>query len=131
MLALVAGFFLVSYLLAPGAIYRLAFSFYIPSKRFQRSRTEEIIFSVFAVLLPFLGTWLLLCHTPVGTHPHLHSTPPKSEAYRQVFQSLLSAESIKICHLALVILFRRGSAEWSDSHSVRQLRREEPFEMVL
>lgn len=94
MLALVAGFLLVCYLLAPGAIYRLAFSFFIPSKRFQRNRTEEIIFSVFAVLFPFLVTWGLLCHTRVGAYPHLHSMPTKTEAYRQVFQSLLSSASV-------------------------------------
>jgi hypothetical protein len=95
MLALVAGFFLVCYLLAPGAIYRLAFSFFIPSKRFQRNRTEEIIFSVFAVLFPFLITWGLLGHTRLGTYPLLHSMPSKTEAYRQVFQSLLSSASVK------------------------------------
>lgn len=95
MLALVAGFFLVCYLLAPGAIYRLAFSFFIPSKRFQRSRTEEIVFSVFAVMGPFLLAWAVLCHTKVGTYPHFHSPPLKTEAYRQIFQSLLSSESGK------------------------------------
>lgn len=96
MLALVAGFFLVCYLLAPGAIYRLAFSFFIPSKRFQRNRTEEVIFSVFSVVLPFLVTWCLLCHTQVGMYPRLHSMPLKTDAYRQVIQSLLSSGSTKV-----------------------------------
>ena len=63
MIALIAGFLLVGYLLAPGAIYRQIFSFYIPAKRFQRSRTEEIVFSVLATLLPFAISWLLLLHT--------------------------------------------------------------------
>ena len=72
MLALVAGFFLVCYLLAPGAIYRLAFSFFIPSKRFQRSRTEEIVFSVVAVMGPFLLAWAILCHTKVARDDALH-----------------------------------------------------------
>ena len=66
MIALVAGFLLVAYLLAPGAIYRLAFSFYISSKRFQRTRTEEIVFSVLVTVIPFLLTWILLDNTPLG-----------------------------------------------------------------
>lgn len=90
MLALVAGFVLVAYLLAPGAIYRLAFSFFIPSKRFQRNRTEEVVFSVLAVSIPFLACWILLCHTPVGRLPHFSAEPGKTESYRQVFASLLS-----------------------------------------
>ncbi len=57
MIALVAGFLLVAYLLAPGAIYRLTFSFYISSKRFQRTRTEEIVFSVLVTVIP--SAWRL------------------------------------------------------------------------
>lgn len=90
MLALVAGYALVAYLLAPGAIYRLLFSFFIPSKRFQRNRTEEIVFSVLAVSVPFLACWILLCHTRLGMYPHFSVFPTKSDAYRQVFQSLLT-----------------------------------------
>lgn len=92
MLALVAGFFLVGYLLAPGAIYRSAFSFFIPSKQFQRTRTEEVIFSVLAVFLPFFFACLLLFHTCLGRYPALHSTLTKGQAYKQVLQNLLSSE---------------------------------------
>lgn len=90
MLALVAGYVLVAYLLAPGAIYRLAFSFFIPSKRFQRSRTEEIVFSVLAVIMPLIACWGLLFHTPIGVFPHFRAAPAKTEAYREVFQNLLN-----------------------------------------
>lgn len=90
MIAIVAGFVLVAYLLAPGAIYRLAFSFYISSKRFQRTRTEEVVFSVLVTLIPFLLSWILLLHTPIGGFPVLHSPIGKSEAYRAVLTSLLS-----------------------------------------
>jgi hypothetical protein len=90
LIALVAGFLLVAYLLAPGAIYRLAFSFYISSKRFQRTRTEEIVFSVLVTVIPFLLTWILLDHTPVGGHPAIHSSIGKREAYRSILSSLLS-----------------------------------------
>jgi hypothetical protein len=90
LIALVAGFLLVAYLLAPGAIYRLTFSFYISSKRFQRTRTEEIVFSVLATLIPFLITWILLLHTPLGRYPAIQGSIGKREAYRSIFSSLLS-----------------------------------------
>ena len=91
MIAIVAGFVLVAYLLAPGAIYRLAFSFYISSKRFQRTRTEEIVFSVLVTLIPFFLAWILLLHTPLGGYPAIHNPLGKREAYRLVLSSLLSA----------------------------------------
>ena len=90
MIALVAGFLLVAYLLAPGAIYRLTFSFYISSKRFQRTRTEEIVFSVVVTIIPILLTWILLLHTPLGSVPAIHSPIGKREAYRAILSSLLS-----------------------------------------
>jgi hypothetical protein len=93
LIALVAGFLLVAYLLAPGAIYRLTFSSYISSKRFQRTRTEEIVFSVLVTVVPFLLTWLLLDHTPLGSYPAIHSSIDKREAYRSIFSSLLSDTS--------------------------------------
>ena len=90
MIAIVAGFVLVAYLLAPGAIYRLTFSFYISSKRFQRTRTEEVVFSVLVTLVPFFLTWLLLLHTPIGSYPAIHNAVGKREAYRDILSSLLS-----------------------------------------
>ncbi len=90
MIAIVAGFLLVAYLLAPGAIYRLTFSFYISSKRFQRTRTEEVLFSVLVTLIPFVLTWILLLHTPLGTYPAIHTPIAKREAYRAILSSLLS-----------------------------------------
>jgi hypothetical protein len=93
LIALVAGFLLVAYLLAPGAIYRLTFSFYISSKRFQRTRTEEIVFSVLVTIIPFLLTWILLDHTPLGSYPAIHNPIDKREAYRSIFSSLLSDTS--------------------------------------
>ena len=93
MIALVAGFLLVAYLLAPGAIYRLTFSFYISSKRFQRTRTEEIVFSVLVTLIPFLLTWILLLHTPLGSYPAIHGAIGKREAYSAILSSLLTDAS--------------------------------------
>ncbi len=99
MSALVASFLLIGYLLAPGIIYRLAFSAYIPAKRYQRSRTEEIVFSLLVTLLPFLLAWLLL-HTPLGHLNPLVNGPPKQEAYQTIFRSLLPGPDLAKDRLA-------------------------------
>ena len=111
MIALVAGFVLVAYLLAPGAIYRLTFSFYISSKRFQRTRTEEVVFSVLVTLIPFFFTWILLLHTPLGDYPAIHDTIGKREAYRAILSSLLS-DSAKGTP-TLIAAYLRAAAEQS------------------
>jgi hypothetical protein len=111
LIALVAGFVLVAYLLAPGAIYRLTFSFYISSKRFQRTRTEEVVFSVLVTLIPFFFTWILLLHTPLGDYPAIHGTIGKREAYRAILSSLLS-DSAKGTP-TLIAAYLRAAAEQS------------------
>jgi hypothetical protein len=111
LIALVAGFLLVAYLLAPGAIYRLTFSFYISSKRFQRTRTEEIVFSVLVTVIPFLLTWILLDHTPLGGYPAIHSSIGKREAYRSILSSLLSDNTHG--SPTLITAYLRAAAEQS------------------
>ena len=93
MIALVTGFFLVAYLLATGAIYRLAFGFYLPSKRFQRTRTEEVMFSVLVTLTPFVLAWALLLHTPLGRFPAFsgpQARSTKADAYRILTDALVA-----------------------------------------
>ena len=109
MIALVAGFLLVAYLLAPGAIYRLTFSFYISSKRFQRTRTEEIVFSVLVTLIPFFLTWILLLHTPIGGYPAIQNTIGKREAYSAILSSLVS--DVTHGSPALISAYLRATAE--------------------
>jgi hypothetical protein len=111
LIALVAGFLLVAYLLAPGAIYRLTFSFYISSKRFQRTRTEEVVFSVLVTVIPFLLTWILLDHTPLGSYPAIHSSMSKGEAYRSILSSLLSDKTTESA--TLIAAYLRAAAEQS------------------
>jgi hypothetical protein len=109
LIAIVTGFLLVAYLLAPGAIYRLTFSFYISSKRFQRTRTEEVVFSVLVTLIPFALAWILLLHTPLGDYPSFHSAVGKREAYRTVLSSLLSDTTHG--SPALISAYLRAAAE--------------------
>jgi len=94
MSALVAGFLLIGYLLAPGVIYRLFFSAYIPARRYQRTRTEEVVFSLLVTMLPFLLSWILLVHTPLGNLPTFSIGSTKAEAYRAVFRSLLPGSDL-------------------------------------
>jgi hypothetical protein len=93
MTALVAGFLLIGYLLAPGVVYRLAFSSYIPAKRYQRTRTEEVVFSLLVTVLPFLLSWLLL-HTPIGPLGDLTIGGSKGAAYHAIFESLLPGKDL-------------------------------------
>ena len=94
MIALLTGFLLVAYLLAPGAIYRLIFSFYIPAKRFVRSRTEEVVFSALVTLLPFALSCLLLLGTPLGRTPTLATGGSKRAAYAAVLNSVLPGSDV-------------------------------------
>jgi hypothetical protein len=109
LIALVAGFLLVAYLLAPGAIFRLSFSFYISSKRFQRTRTEEIVFSVLVTLIPFFLAWILLLHTPLGGYPAIESPVGKREAYSAILSSLVS--DVTHSSPALISAYLRATAE--------------------
>ena len=109
MSALVAGFLLIGYLLAPGVIYRLVFSAFIPSKRFQRTRTEEIVFSTLVTVLPFVLTWLLLLHSPLGHALGLRVGGSKPAAYDLILKSLLPGQDIDKAVLANAYL--RGFLE--------------------
>jgi hypothetical protein len=57
--ALIVSYFLLAYLLIPAAIFRTS-SIFIPLKKFQRSRTEEITFAVWISVIPFVGAWILI-----------------------------------------------------------------------
>jgi hypothetical protein len=105
--AIVAGFLLVGYLLGPGAIYRTVFGLLIISKRVQRSRTEEVVFSVAATLIPFALTWVLLCHTPVGRIPQITGEVSKYAAYAEITNALTSEPS----HPAMGAVYVRALKE--------------------
>jgi hypothetical protein len=68
MLALLASFALIAYVLIPGTLYRTVFSFFIPARYFQRTRIDEIRFAVLASALPFFLALLMAStvHHPFG-----------------------------------------------------------------
>ena len=63
MIALVTTYFLVFYILIPGALFRFFTSWFVPLKLFERTKTQEATFAVAVALFPFalslLGVWYL------------------------------------------------------------------------
>jgi hypothetical protein len=63
MIALITTYFLIFYILAPGALFRFFTSWFVPLKLFERTRTQEATFAVAVALLPFalalFGAWYL------------------------------------------------------------------------
>jgi hypothetical protein len=68
-LALLATVLIVAYTIIPGVVFRVAFSFWVPLKAFDRTRTQELAYSVVVCVLPFLASWILVYTTPLGRWP--------------------------------------------------------------
>lgn len=101
MIALVTTFFLIFYILIPGALFRFATSFSsVRLKAFQRTRTQEATFAVAVALLPFAltlaGVWYLpiLRHHPFAISEGTNSE--RSTDYRRVGEMLLTADLPKL-----------------------------------
>src|SRR5215510_4262109 len=93
MLALTASAALIAYLLLPGFVFRLFFSFFIPLEKFRRTRGEELTFGRFTTLLPLAFTLALLSHVNwFGNHPFCFqdSTAQKLTDYRTTASALYS-----------------------------------------
>jgi hypothetical protein len=101
MIALVTTFFLVFYILIPGALFRFATSFSsVKLKSFQRTRTQEATFAVAVAVFPFalalVGVWYL----PVMRH---HPFPiqegtraERRQDYRHVGEMLLTGDLARL-----------------------------------
>jgi hypothetical protein len=63
MIALITTYFLIFYILVPGALFRFLTSWFVPLKLFERTRTQEATFAVAVALFPFalalVGVWYL------------------------------------------------------------------------
>lgn len=60
MITLLFTYFVVTYLLAPAAVFRFFVSIFVTLKNFQRNKTQEFVFAIGASLVPFFLTWLLV-----------------------------------------------------------------------
>ena len=101
MIALVTTFFLVFYILIPGALFRFATSFStVRLKSFQRTRTQEATFAVAVALLPFalalIGVWTLplLRHHPFPIREG--TLAERRQDYRRVGEMLLTSDLAKL-----------------------------------
>ncbi len=68
MLALVASLFLGAYFLLPVLVFDKTLAFFVPAKRYTRTRTEEFASGAFVILLPLLVTTALSQHTWIVGH---------------------------------------------------------------
>jgi len=100
MIALITTYFLIFYILAPGALFRFFTSWFVPLKLFERTRTQEATFAVAVALLPFafalFGVWYL----PVMTdHPFSiggESDAGRREDYHRVTGILTSSDASRL-----------------------------------
>lgn len=100
MIALVTTYFLVSYILLPGALFRFFTSWFVPLKLFERTRTQEATFAVAVAVLPFAlalaGVWFV---PGMRTHP-FRITPQTNQQrrqdYRRVVGMLVSSDPSRL-----------------------------------
>lgn len=69
MLALLASVLLVFYVVVPGLVFQFFFSLFVPLRAFDRTRTQEIAYSVVVCVVPFLAALILVHHTFLGRWP--------------------------------------------------------------
>ncbi|WP_263350673.1 hypothetical protein [Acidicapsa acidisoli] len=101
MIALVTTFFLVFYILIPGALFRFATSFSsVKLKSFQRTRTQEATFAVAVAVFPFAlalaGVWYLpvMRHHPFPIHEG--TSAERRQDYRHVGEMLLTNDLARL-----------------------------------
>lgn len=95
MIALLATYFVVAYLLIPGSLFSGFSSLFIPLKNFHRTRTQEVSFAVVAAALPFALALLCSWYAPVASrHPFYveDSVEGRRADYRVVFSGAYSEE---------------------------------------
>ena len=98
MIALVLTLVLVVYVFVPGVLFRAIFSAYVPLKKFQTTKTEEISFATGAALIPFALTLVLVWNVCwIGNHPFAFpdSTIQKWADYKIAISSIYSDQFFK------------------------------------
>jgi len=93
MTALFLSFLVLAYVVVPGILFRRTFNFFVPLRRFQWSRTEEITASVVTTLFPLaLALVLVNFYYWFGHHPFGFddSTMQKWNDYRDVLSASYS-----------------------------------------
>jgi len=96
MIGLLASYWVVSYLLVPGGLFRSFYSLFVPHIKFQRTRGEEFTFAVIASILPFflaLGLVWSVANWPFGAGTS--SSTDRRDAYRIVISAAISGRGFE------------------------------------
>jgi hypothetical protein len=102
MIALVTTYFLVFYILIPGAVFRFATSFSsVKLKSFQRTRTQEATFAVSVSIVPFLAALIAVWYLPISRiepfqiEDRQNSTLQRSLDYHYVGEMIVAPDVFK------------------------------------
>jgi hypothetical protein len=99
MIALVTTYFLVFYILIPGALFRFFTSWFVPLKLFERTKTQEATFAVAVALFPFalslLGVWYLPLAKQYPFPVQGESYADRRQDYHRVASILTSSDASK------------------------------------
>jgi hypothetical protein len=93
MIALLASLGLIFYFLVPGVLFRICFSFFIPLKKFQRTKSEEITFAAVAAVVPLVAAVMLIWQGGwFARHPFVFGSEHAQVAadYKTVFAGVYS-----------------------------------------
>jgi len=100
MIALVTTYFLISYILVPGVLFRFLTSWFVPLKLFERTRTQEATFAVTVALLPFAITLFGVWNLPVMRHlpfPIAEGTAAqRTQDYQRVTAILTASDASRL-----------------------------------
>ncbi len=93
MIALLTSLGLIFYFLIPGLLFRVLFSFFIPMKKFQRTKSEEVSLAAVAALIPLVAAVALVWQGGwCARHPFVFASGHAQVAadYRTVFAGVYS-----------------------------------------
>jgi len=97
MIALYTTGLIIALLLVPGVIFRGCFSIFLPLRKFQRTRTEELLFAAKVSLAPFVLTVVLasLAFFPLRFPIAVRSGAGLNSALRTVLRSAIDEKSVQ------------------------------------
>jgi hypothetical protein len=129
MIALVTTYFLIFYILAPGALFRFFTSWFVPLKLFERTRTQEATFAVAVALLPFafalFGSWYLPVMKDRPFSVKGESDSGRREDYHRAASILTASDASRLLTVNPVLTSATNQDNW---HALnRVLRRQARF----
>ncbi len=131
MIALVTTYFLVFYILIPGALFRFLTSWLVPLKLFERTRTQEATFAVGVALLPFLMAVYAVWHLPVAMHSPFRivegTNAERRQDYHRVIRLMTASDASKLLGAAVEQAAANADQEANWRALNRVLRRQARF----